>query len=287
MGAPLDAGLRAAYLRRLGVEPEPPSAEALRRLHRAQVEHVPYETAWIHTGEPWGIDPADSVRRIATEARGGYCYHLNGAFSALLEDLGYAVVRHLGGVHGPDGPTVEAIDNHLVLTVHGLPADENPSGDWYVDVGLGDALHDPLPLAAGPYDQSPWSLSLEVTDDGVGDWHLTHDPAGAFRGMSWRSAPTDMAAFADRHRFLATSPESHFARVLTVMRRDRDTVTNLTGLVLRHIGPRPDERTIASEAELREVLADELGLVLPADRLASLWQRASAAHERWVAAGRP
>jgi arylamine N-acetyltransferase len=144
---------------------------------------VPYETAWIHTGEPWGIEPVDSVRRIAAEGRGGYCYHLNGALSVLLADLGYSVVRHLGGVHGPDGPSAEALDNHLVLTVHGLPTDDEPSGDWYVDVGLGDALHDPLPLAAGAYDQSPWALSLESVDGGVGDWHLTHDPGGAFRGM--------------------------------------------------------------------------------------------------------
>ena len=38
----------SAYLRRLGLEREPPTPAALRRIHRAQVETVPYETAWIH-----------------------------------------------------------------------------------------------------------------------------------------------------------------------------------------------------------------------------------------------
>ena len=46
---------QTAYLRRLGLEAEPPSVDALQRLHRAQVERVPYETMWIHAGEPWGI----------------------------------------------------------------------------------------------------------------------------------------------------------------------------------------------------------------------------------------
>lgn len=276
--------MRDAYLARLGLDAEPPSAEALRRLHRAHVERVPYETAWIHAGEPWGIDPADSVRRIATEGRGGYCYHLNGGFSWLLADLGYDVVRHLGGVHGPDGPAVEAIDNHLVLTVHGLPTDGAPDGDWYVDVGLGDALHDPLPLVAGAYDQAPWAISLETTDDGVGDWHLTHDPGGAFAGMSWRSAPTAMPAFAERHEFLRTSPESHFTRVLTVMRRDGATVSNLTGLVLRRIGSAPSSTTIGSSSELADLLADEFSLVLDPDAHTALWARAHAAHEAWLAA---
>ena len=51
--------LAASYLARLGLEAEPPSLDALQRLHRAQVERVPYETMWIHAGESWGIDPRD------------------------------------------------------------------------------------------------------------------------------------------------------------------------------------------------------------------------------------
>ena len=86
--------------------------------------------------------------RVAVQHRGGYCFHLNGAFSELLRSLGYDVVRHVGGVHGPEGATGEEMANHLVLTVRNLPNDANPDGTWYVDVGLGDALHEPLPLRA-------------------------------------------------------------------------------------------------------------------------------------------
>src|SRR4051812_37631419 len=78
----IDIELRDAYLSRLGLEAEPPSVDALQRLHRRQVERIPYETLWIQAGGAWGIDPVDSVRRIALQRRGGYCYHLNGAFGA-------------------------------------------------------------------------------------------------------------------------------------------------------------------------------------------------------------
>jgi len=61
---------QAAYLARLGLEAEPPSAEALIRLQRAQVEQVPYETLWIHTGQRWGVDLSESVARIANGRRG-------------------------------------------------------------------------------------------------------------------------------------------------------------------------------------------------------------------------
>jgi arylamine N-acetyltransferase len=96
-----------------------------------------------------------------------------------------------------------------------------------------------------------------------------------------------MSAFTARHEFLRSSPESHFTRVLTVMRRHDGAVSNLTGLVLRRIGAGAGERTIASEAELRDVLGDEFGLHLDPGAHTALWTRAHAAHERWLAAGSP
>jgi N-hydroxyarylamine O-acetyltransferase len=282
MVAPTDA-----YLSRLGLEREPPSAEGLARIHRAHVERVPYETLWIHLGERWTVDPAASLDRIAGRRRGGYCYHLNGALSELLRDLGYDVVRHVGGVHGPDGPAEADLGNHLVLTVRGLPTDEHPDGTWYVDAGLGDALHDPLPLRAGTYRSGPFRFVLEETPGGVGDWHLAHDPAGGFTGMAWRSAPAGMAAFADRHVHLSTSPESGFVRVLTAQRRDATGVDSLKGLVLKRAGDGATSRTLETEAEWTAALADLFGLVVDDDRRDALWGRLATAHEAWVAGGRP
>ena len=97
------------------------------RLHRAHVERVPYETLWIPLGEAWGVDPADAVRRIATRQRGGYCFHLNGAFSELLRWLGYDVTRHLGGVHGPDGARAASGTSTRVLATRSMsPTDRRP-----------------------------------------------------------------------------------------------------------------------------------------------------------------
>jgi arylamine N-acetyltransferase len=64
------------------------------------VERVPYETFWIHLDQAWGIEPEASLRRVARDGRGGYCFQLNGSLSLLLDALGYRVTRHVGGVHG-------------------------------------------------------------------------------------------------------------------------------------------------------------------------------------------
>lgn len=288
---PIDDELATAYLRRLGLDVEPPSIEALQRLHRAQVERVPYETLWIHAGEPWGIDPTDSVERVARQGRGGYCFHLNGAFSELLRWLGYNVTRHVGGVHGPPGPDAAELTNHLVLTVSGLPTSDSPSGTWYVDAGLGDALHEAIPLLAGTYEQGPFRLVLEETADGVGDWHLTHDPAGGFTGMSWRSATASMQDFAERHEWLRTSPDSGFVRVVTAQRRDATGVDVLRGLVLTRVGAgtAPAE-PLTDRADWFGALADIFSLrfdAMAAEALDRLWEGSLAAHRRWEESGRP
>src|SRR5690606_8098260 len=212
-----------------------------------------------------------------------------GAFGALLADLGYDVRRHVGGVHGPDGPADADMTNHLVLTVRGLPTDANPGGRWYVDVGLGDALHEPLPLAPGRYRQGPFQLALEEAPGEVADWHLAHDPAGSFAGMAWRDAGVGMDAFAPRHAWLSASPESGFVRTLTVQRRDATGADVLRGLVRRRVGDGPAETLLGTAGDLFDALADVFGLGLghldPAARRA-LWDRVHASHLAWQAEAR-
>jgi len=280
--------LMAAYLRRLRVGVEPPSAEALFRIHRAHVERVPYETTWIHLGEQWGIDVPSSMERIAYQGRGGYCFHLNGSLAGLLAMLGYDVTFHVGGVHGVE-PTAEAMTNHLVLIVAGLATADNPTGNWYVDVGLGDALHEPLPLCAGSFRQGPLTFVLTETPGGIGDWHFLHDPNGSFAGMSFRSSIADIADFEGRHLHLSTSPDSGFVRTVTAQRRQPNGVSAIRALThstLDHSGT--TTRVVTNRDEWFALLADEFLLDLgdvDADASERLWTSACAAHEARVAAG--
>jgi arylamine N-acetyltransferase len=273
------------YLQRLGIDAGPPTVEGLFALHRAHVERVPYETTWIQMGDPWDVSGRASMRRVATNGRGGYCFHLNGAFATLLETLGYSVTRHVGAVHDADALDAGSIANHLVLTVTGLPTDDNPSGHWYVDAGLGDALYEPLPLVAGTYHQAPLTFVLAEVDDGWGDWRFTHDPNGCFQQMTFAIAPATEPDFAAQHQRLSTEPDSGFVKWVTIQHRDAHGADIMRGLTLLRVeGPRRTSRLVDDRDEWFEVLREVFNLTLVDATPAStdqLWKRAVTAHEAW------
>jgi N-hydroxyarylamine O-acetyltransferase len=286
----------AGYLQRLGLgDAVTADIDTLRVIHAAHVERVAYEVLWIWGGQAATIttNPYEAAERIVAHRRGGYCYHLNGALSLLLSELGFNVVWHRAGVQNLEEPDPPGADraNHLALTVHGLPSDDNPAGDWFVDVGLGDALHEPLPLREGVYEQGPFRYELHPSETEPGGWRFVHDPRGSFAGMDFRPSRATEADFTERHTHLSTSPESGFLRVCTVQRRDATGVDILRGCVLSRMdgamhSDKGGGRTLETSREWYEALAEVFGLPMadasPKDR-DKLWQRVRHAHDAWLA----
>lgn len=272
-----------AYLRRLGLTTVPPGIEGLFALHRAHAERVPYECLSIWLGRETTVDPIESAGRIVN-GRGGYCFHLNGAFGWLLESLGYRVSRHVGGVQGHANGEAGATGNHLVLTVDGLPADDAPEGTWLVDLGMGDGLHEPLPLAPGDYRQGIFRYAVRPSEAEPDGWRFDHDPRGSFLGMDFRSAAADMSAFTDRHHELSTSPESGFVRTLMFARRDEAGVDILRGLTLRRVERETAETLLEEPGDYAAAVADVFGIVLTGAERDLIWPRLRNAHENWLAA---
>lgn len=269
------------YLAVLGMtRPAAPTIEVLRALHRAQVERVAYETIDNQLGRLTGIGAAESVARIL-RGRGGYCFHLNGAFAALLTALGYDVTLHKAGiqdeVEDPEGPE----GDHLALTV-GLDGER-----WLVDTGLAGGMYEPLPLRQGTYTQGPFTYAMAPSAVVPGGWRFTHDPRGAFTAMVFAPEPVELSSFAAMHHRLSTSPESGFVRVLQAQLRDATGVDMLRGCVLRRIDAAGTyERTLDSAEDWYDVLADVFHLDLAdveAPERAALWHRVHRAHQEWEA----
>ena len=287
---PVDESLRDEYLRRLGFDaPPPPTAATLRAVHMAQVERVPYESVWVWLGERRTIEPLASVRYLAG-GRGGYCYHQNGAMATLLGWLGFDVHWHVGGVQGHPDAKPNVGGNHLALTVSGLPTEDNPGGEWFVDAGLGDGPHEPMPRRPGTYRQGPHTYGLRPSVVAPGGWRFDADPSMSLHGMDFLPADAVPADLTAQHEHLQAAPDSSFVRTLVAFRRDADGVDFLRGRVLKRLDATGETtRELDTAPEWHSCLADLFGLPLSdvdIERKTLLWNRVTAAHEKWLAGSR-
>jgi N-hydroxyarylamine O-acetyltransferase len=267
----------ARYLSRTGLPLDlAPTAEALAELQRRHLDAVPYENLAIMLGRPDSTDPRRTLERIAAGGNAGYCFHHNGAFEIVLRALGFAVERRSGQVRGRPTPRL----NHLVLlvTIDGRR--------WWPDLGLGDALRDPVVVAAGEIRQGPFRY--EITDVADGKWTFVHDPgAGSFTALDVRASPPSDAEVAEAHQELSTPPDGRFTRVLVVGRRDDTGADVLRGIRYQRSGEGAFTRDLESYGDWRAAL-ESLGVSfagIAGDELRALHVRMLAAHEEWAAAG--
>jgi len=279
------------YLARLGAgDVGRPSAEALATLQARHLERVVFENLEIQRGRPTTIDYGESAERIVKRGRGGYCFHLNGAFGLLLEALGYDVSRRRGTVQPPPETPAGRHLNHLVVLVHGLPTSDHPEGTWWAEVGFGDGgSFRPLPLRTGIERDPHTTYELGPSPIYRGGWRLVQGEGDGADIIDVDTQPPQAAELAAAHARLSTSPESRFVRTATFQRRDAGGVDVLRARTLSRV-ERGAARTrlLADEGEWVSALADVFGLELAdvdaAERRA-LWERICAQHEIWLASG--
>jgi N-hydroxyarylamine O-acetyltransferase len=245
----------SAYLDRIRYTgPTDPSAETLRALHRAHLFSVPFENLDIHLGRKILCDEDRFLHKIIDERRGGLCYELNGAFAALLRELGFQVTLLAAGVTRADGSDGPEFD-HLTLRVEL----EEP---WLADVGFGDSFLEPLRLQPD-LDQAQIGRIYRLTQvqEVVGMEVWTRDRWK--RQYAFTLQPRQLAEFAPMCHYQQTSPDSHFTQNRICSRATPDGRVTLTnGKLIETRNESRQERTITEE-EWTVGLRDLFGVVLP------------------------
>lgn len=286
---PLSDGLAAAYLARLGAARDGhPSIAGLTELHRAHAARVVYENLDLVLRRAPGISPQLSAERIV-RGRGGYCYHLNGAFSALLATLGYRVVRHRGDVGIAPGSAGVIGGGHLALTVGELPSEEAPSGLWWVDVGLGTGPSDPIPLHSAVHQQGTSRYAVHPSAAEPDGWRIDQTPNDGWRGMDFALAPWSLDDAAPMHAAFASGRVGSFATLPTAQRRHAAGTDVLRAKTLTRVtGSATDRHQLARRAVWFDSLAEIFRLDLAGlDNAArvQLWEAVERSHDEWLATG--
>lgn len=250
-----------AYFKRVNMaDPGPPSLSALRELHRHHVLSVPAENLDIHSGEKIILEKPWLYKKIVERKRGGICYESNGLFLWVLEELGYKpkllsgrVWNKIYGVYGPNF-------DHMIMMV------ELEGKKWLCDVGFGEGIIDPIPLADGwQEEQENGEFRLRVERE---TWYLERKDDDLWRSLfKFTLEECRFEDFKEMCEFHQISPSSLFTcKSLCSL--------HLLGGRLTYIGHRLITREFTrgggcvkttrdlTEDEITDVLRDKFGIVL-------------------------
>jgi N-hydroxyarylamine O-acetyltransferase len=200
-------------------------------------------------------DETSFIRKIVDQRRGGFCYELNGAFAALLRELGFQLTLLSARVPREDGSDSPEFD-HLILRVDL----EKP---WLADVGFGDSFLEPLRLL--PNVQQPQlGRSYRIVED-ADSLHMERtEPDGDWkRQYSFSLIPRQLIDFAPMCQYHQTSPESPFTRKRICSRATPEgRITFADGkLIITRNGKR-EESLLGSDQEQQAALKRYFGIVL-------------------------
>ncbi|MBB6487041.1 N-hydroxyarylamine O-acetyltransferase [Rhizobium lusitanum] len=259
----LTSGQLDAYLARIGVNrPVSLDVDSLSRLHRAHLMAFTWEALDAFMGWPSSIAPSVAFAKMVEGKRGGWCYEMNGLFGAALTALGFRVTRLCGGVNR-EMIGDAAIGNHLTLRV-------DLDRPYLAEVGLADAIVEPVPLAVGPISQRGFDFSISPTDDG---WLRFNNHAnGLAHSFDFRPDHSDESAIAATLGWLTQDPGSPFTNALAILRHTSDGYVALKNDCLRSVtADKISEQRITSAGHLADTFNTIFRLNIPKSDL--VWEK--------------
>lgn len=248
----------SAYFERIGLPGDFPVTHTYVFLKEIQYRHVttvPYENLDILDGRPISLQPEDLFDKIVTHHRGGYCFEVNGALSALLKELGFPVKNYFARFLR--GESSIPVRRHRVLAVTA------EDGIYLCDTGIGQsAPRWPLKLEEGT-EQPQFGEAYRFRRDPFLGWVLCDLHKGQWRDFfSFTEEEQLDIDFAHSSFWCEHAPDSPFnkAPMLSIKTADgRKTVDGreykiFVGDTVIHQEPDMDD------ARFTEVLQKEFGL---------------------------
>ncbi|MDR0937518.1 MAG: arylamine N-acetyltransferase [Oscillospiraceae bacterium] len=233
------------YLERIGYAGAlTPTYDTLYALHTAHVFSIPFENLDVYNGGTISLSTDAIFDKLVTRKRGGYCFEMNGLFSAVLEKLGFKVRNLL------------ASKLHQVLCV------EIDGREYLADVGYGnEGIAAPLLLEPGT-EQDRFLDTYRFIKNENSKWVLERKTGGGFVPMYEFTLETcEPLDFEIANHYTATHPASFFKTLPFITMPTPTGRITLTG---RHLKISENgaitEREIFGDAEFSAYLSEHFGL---------------------------
>lgn len=235
------------------------SAETLRGLHIAHAMNVPFENLDVFLKKPISLERDDLFNKIVLNHRGGYCFELNGLFSAVLKEMGFQVTNHLARVY--NNGFENAGKTHMVVLV------EVDNQKWICDVGFGgNGLVAPIRFEEG-LEQEHFYRTHRVMADSKYGYRLEFKTDGEFLPIyAFTLEECCPADYLIANHYTSTYPASFFTQLMMCsLSTDVGRITYLDGLlkIVNSVDQDAEiEKKIVNDDEIREVLKQYFGIEL-------------------------
>jgi N-hydroxyarylamine O-acetyltransferase len=250
---------RDAYLARIGYDGRlDPTLEALRALHFAHTSAIPFENLDIVLGQTISLDLPHLEAKLVTARRGGYCFEQNALFAAVLESVGFDVVRLAARVRL--GATEIRPRLHMLLEVR---IDAEP---WLADVGFGCSgpLYPICLLDPAENQQGCWTFCIRAEGD---ELVLESGESDAWFDLySFTREPQYPVDYEAGNHYTSTHPHSPFVQNLVVQKGGLESRLILRNRELTELKPtEKSTEPVEGDEALLELLAKRFGLHFPAE----------------------
>lgn len=256
------------YFARIGYADEAgPTHECLTGIHRRHAFAIPYENLDVQLGRSLDFDEERIFDKLVMRPRGGWCYETHILLEWALREIGFDVMQVAAGIHRNERGD-EIVGDHTAVLVR--------LGETYLaDLGLGDGIRDPIPLIEGTYTQGALSFRLQRLDDGY--WRF-HNHAFAYpRSFDFRDEAADWELIRLHNQRQQTDPATPLVSNFVCQIMKPETVTCLTGRVLREKTAKGTSKKLVSKDDFDEVLYRVFGIQ---DKEAlSIWPKVAARHD--------
>lgn len=249
-----------AYFERIGFAGSiAPTLQTLEQLHALHPAVIPFENLSPLMGETVLLDQQSLERKMLGDKRGGFCFEHNFLFMRILADLDYEVRPLLARVIWTNPDAISAPPSHMLLLI------DIKGVNYIADVGFGGlSLTAPLRLRADTEQATPHEI-FRLTG-GDPDWTLEVRIGEEWRGVYvFTTAKVEEVDLWDISRDLSSNPASPFTLQLraSLSPAGRRLKLHNDHFTVQPTGEAAEKRVLTSVEDIRAVLTEQLGLVVP------------------------
>jgi N-hydroxyarylamine O-acetyltransferase len=243
-----------SYFQRIGHEgPVKADVATVSEIMRRQLFSVPFENLDVQAGKIVSLVPEDIAGKILWQARGGYCYEVNGLFAMALEALGiaYQFVAARPMFYPARRPRT-----HMAIIA------EIEGARWLCDLGFGSyGIRAPINIDLLDTDLVQDFDTFRLTQEGNGEYVLKARVEGDWVNQyAFDLSPQEWIDFVPANHLNSTHPEAIFVQKLLVVRHHPDGRSILLGDMLKTVKSGMVEKRVVASNQVAGVLSEIFGL---------------------------